>query len=232
MLFDQSGVCCHFRVEAVQAAALEQAQQLIRSGGQVVDSNRGSGSRGSGGGSGFGIDTGGDSSGGGSDAFLQPLDFEAEDRNLAEVLAIQKYRELADEFDSNRQQQAAVQTHGLAQQAAASAAADAALQGGRLSPQIQNASFLLESAAALAADRQQEEERKQKEREQQTQQRQQEAAVAAAQQQAAAARKAAEAAELEMRVLRQRAWAADYIIGLDGQPQRATWPKVLAAHSM
>ena len=32
----------------------------------------------------------------------------------------------------------------------------------------------------------------------------------------------------EVQVLRQRTWAADYIIGLDGRPQLATWPKVKA----
>ena len=47
---------------------------------------------------------------------------------------------------------------------------------------------------------------------------------------AAAAAEAAESvrreADAETRVLRQRAWAQGYIIGLDGRPQIAAWPKV------
>lgn len=156
----------------------------------------------------------GGSGAGGAVSDALPLDFEAEAAELAEVMAVQRYEDLASrQSDGSRQHAAKGGADGNASGGAAAAG------GGRLAaPDKAGGGEAAAAAVELA----------------------QLAAgsgnggggtgggAAAAAALPDSAERDATAGE-ELRLLRQRAWAADYIVGLDSQPQRASWPKVTIA---
>lgn len=160
----------------------------------------------------------GGSGAGGAVSDALPLDFEAEAAELAEVMAVQRYEDLASRQSDGSRQHAAKASAGGDNNASAGAAAAG---GGRLAAPGKADGGAAAAALELAhlaagsgnggtgggtgvggAD-----------------------AVAALPD---SSERNATAGE-ELRMLRQRAWAADYIIGLDSQPQRASWPKVTIA---
>ena len=123
---------------------------------------------------------------------IQPLDFETEAAELAEVTAVHKYRQLAD---------------GGGAASAAEAPQQQQQQQQPPPPPLDQLQRAPEQPLLLPAQ----------------------AAVQQPQQGPPGLGSAARAEPVvdpEVQVLRQRTWAADYVIGLDGRPQLATWPKV------